>query len=344
MTNHRFLISICLLLLASSCVLKAQTITGAWRGKIGAAKAELKLVKKGDSLVGTSYYYTSKNHYRRFAVRGYFDANTNYVVWWDDVLLDEKGSGNFFAPNKDALLSMADFNCPGENVMKLEGSSTERDDKEHPKGNVQLEKIPRSSFSDEWDYVLENYFVGANRPSVIDSVARLSFIPAPEEVFTESNLTASKVRTPGPAVTTPAAVNAPSVPDLKTTAPGPSSIDQKFTSRTKKLQTVIPITAKKIELRFYDNAQVDGDSIALYLNNKMIYKNIRLTEQAYTIYLQADELQDDNELVMVAENLGSIPPNTAFMVAIVGKQRYEARLFANEGTSALIRLVKQAER
>ena len=43
----------------------------------------------------------------------------------------------------------------------------------------------------------------------------------------------------------------------------------------------------------------------------MIYKNICLTEQPYTIYLQADDLQDDNELVMVAENLGSIPPNAA---------------------------------
>jgi hypothetical protein len=105
------------------------------------------------------------------------------------------------------------------------------------------------------------------------------------------------------------------------------------------LQTVIPITSKTIELRFYDNAQVDGDSIALFLNGQLLEKNIRLTEKAYIITLEASQLQADNELVMVAENLGSIPPNTSYMVAVVGNKRYEARLFANEQSSAMIRLV-----
>ena len=47
---------------------------------------------------------------------------------------------------------------------------------------------------------------------------------------------------------------------------------------------------------------------------------------------------------MVAENLGSIPPNTSFMVAIVGNKRYEARLFANENSSALVRIVREPEK
>ncbi|MGO8055630.1 hypothetical protein, partial [Rhizobium leguminosarum] len=100
-----------------------------------------------------------------------------------------------------------------------------------------------------------------------------------------------------------------------------NTAEEKFKSRKNIVQTIIPITANTIELRFYDNAQVDGDSIALFLNNRMIFKNIRLTDQAYTIKLNASELEDDNELVMVAENLGSIPPNTSFMVAIVGDKR-----------------------
>jgi hypothetical protein len=44
---------------------------------------------------------------------------------------------------------------------------------------------------------------------------------------------------------------------------------------------------------------------------------------------------------MVAENLGSIPPNTAYMVAVVDKERYEAYLASTEGSSALIRLLKK---
>jgi len=56
-----------------------------------------------------------------------------------------------------------------------------------------------------------------------------------------------------------------------------------------------------------------------------------------------DALESDNELVMVAENLGSIPPNTSLMVAIVGEKRYEARLQSSEGSSALVRFVKEAK-
>ena len=47
-----------------------------------------------------------------------------------------------------------------------------------------------------------------------------------------------------------------------------------------------------------------------------------------------------NELTMVAENLGTIPPNTSYMVAIINEQRYDAYLASTEGESAMIRLVK----
>jgi hypothetical protein len=44
----------------------------------------------------------------------------------------------------------------------------------------------------------------------------------------------------------------------------------------------------------------------------------------------------------VAENLGSIPPNTSYMVAVVGDKRYDAYLASSEGSSAMIRFIKPA--
>jgi hypothetical protein len=336
----------------------AQTITGAWRGKLGTLKTELKLIKKGDSLTGTSYYYTSKNHYRRYSIKGYFDPETNNVIWWDDVLLEERGTtaGN----NREPFLSVADFNCPGEDKMLLEGSVTDKDDKDKPGGVVNMQKVASSMFTDEWDYVLENYFVGANHPDIIDSVSWIAFVEPPVPVGFEGTLTPPVLKSGRSAdrptrestisATTPTEnlktaepkTSEPGTPELQAaTNKAVQSIEQKFVTRKNKLQTVIPITNEKIELRFYDNAQVDGDSIALFLNGNLLFKNIRLTDQAYTVFLNATDLQNDNELVMVAENLGSIPPNTSFMVAIVGDKRYEARLYANENSSALIRFVKQ---
>ncbi len=118
------------------------------------------------------------------------------------------------------------------------------------------------------------------------------------------------------------------------------TIEQKFITRKKILTKEIPITGDSIELRFYDNAEIDGDSISLFLNDQLIFQHIRLTGNAYIIKLAVSELKETNELIMVAENLGSIPPNTSYMVAVMGDKRYDARLESTEGSSAMIRLKK----
>jgi len=97
-----------------------------------------------------------------------------------------------------------------------------------------------------------------------------------------------------------------------------SSNQEKFVSRQNKLQMVIPVTAPVIELRFYDNAAIDGDSIAIFLNGHLLREHILLGSEPQTIKILAADLQQDNELVLVAENLGSIPPNTSYLVAVVG--------------------------
>ncbi|KYP15566.1 MAG: hypothetical protein A1D16_07935 [Flavihumibacter sp. CACIAM 22H1] len=308
----------------------AQTITGVWRGKIKGQQAEVKLIKSGDNLVGVAYYYQKKNNYKRYSIRGHFDPATNSVIWWDEVLLDAYGKGGIMQirPDAGAQLMVADFNCPGGEEMYLDGTSSSRDQQNSKNGVLHLQKMEKPLFNDEWDYIIDNYFVGANNPLLIDSIAQVKVnAEYPEETILPA------LPAPAPPVT----VTAPVSPALPADANDPA--EKKFSSRKNVLQTVIPITAKTIELRFYDNAQVDGDSIALFLNGQLLFKNIRLTEEAYTVKLNAADLQADNELVMVAENLGSIPPNTSFMVAIVGDKRYEARLFANEQSSAMIRLV-----
>jgi hypothetical protein len=320
----------------------AQTITGAWKGKIGSLKTELKLIKKGDSLVGTSYYYASRTSYRRYSVKGYFDPETNSVIWWDDVLLEDKGRLSSLYNHKEPFLSIADFNCPGEDKMLLEGKTSEKEDKEKSQGPVQMQKISAASFTDEWDFVIENYTAGANHPDFIDSVNLIALSPSTIPEGFEDFINPVVVKTAPVKMEEPVKIKpSVTVPVNRETASSVKTIEEKFIARTNKLQTVIPVTSEKIELRFYDNAQIDGDSIALFLNGKMLFKNIRLTDQPYTVHLNKSDLLDDNSLVMVAENLGSIPPNTSFMVAIVGNKRYEARLYANENSSALIRFIKQ---
>jgi len=327
----------------------AQMITGVWKGKINKKKAEVKLIQKGDSLVGTCYYYESETNYRRYSIKGYINPNTHEGIWWDDQLLEEKtGKFSLNTPGKIPYLSSADFNCPGSDKMLLEGDAALKTKRETIQGPVLLEKTNETLFPDEWDFIIENYTAGANDPYYIDSVSSIASTPVivPVEKTTQQkentdvdNKEPVKVKDQAVAVD-PVKVIPVQKTELKELTVK-KTIEEEFKIREKIIATDIPITGDSIELSFYDNAEIDGDSISLFLNNKLIFQHIRLTAAAYTIKLPVNELNENNELVMVAENLGSIPPNTSYMLAIVDNKRYEAMLKSTEESSAVIRLTKR---
>src|SRR5215208_1246241 len=144
--NFRFVLILVILGINSS--VRAQQVTGIWNGQIDKKNVELKIVQNGDSLTGTSYYYESATKYRRYTIKGYFDADNNSVVWWDDQLISNKGANS----GKNPLLSVADFNCPGGGEMRLDGQAAPKNDAANPKAAVNLTKTGGPSFPDEWDF------------------------------------------------------------------------------------------------------------------------------------------------------------------------------------------------
>lgn len=344
---------------------------------MGNSRVELKLIRKGDSLIGTSYYYDSKLNYRRYSVKGYFDDRNNDVIWYDDVLIEDHHSSR-----SGPLLAVADFNCPGEGVMKLDGKSSGKEDNKKDKRELHLVKGNTAPiFPDEWDFLIENYAYGVSHPEIVDSIEQMAFNTGDATPKNETSPSSLNVADPtsnlpdrgnggetGQSVSSArpqpqvdienptgesnaktkqsnTVIEKPVASNQQVTAPVflPPALqtnEERFTNRTKILQNVIPIKGDSIELRFYDNAEIDGDSIAVFLNGRLLKEHILLAEEAYTMKIAVSDLQSDNELVMVAENLGSIPPNTSLMVAIVEDKRYEAHLQSTEGSSALVRLVK----
>jgi hypothetical protein len=333
-----------LLIMLPATMINAQMITGVWKGKINRQKTELKIIQNGDSLTGTSYYYESENNYRRYSIKGYFDATTNEAVWWDDQLIEEKsGRLNISTPGKMPLLSRADFNCPGGGSKMMLDGKAGKPEEENPKGDVHLDKIPEGLFNDEWDYVIDNYLTGGNDPYIIDSISGIAQNREVVEEMPVKTIVEEEpvVKKPAePIVKKELPIEEPK-PVIKITAPvNTQTVEEKFVSRKKTFVKEIPVTGDSIELRFYDNAEIDGDSISLFMNDKLIFQHIRLTEKAYTIKLAVSELNATNELTMVAENLGSIPPNTSYMIVMVGENRYDARLESTEGSSAMVRFIK----
>lgn len=79
----------------------------------------------------------------------------------------------------------------------------------------------------------------------------------------------------------------------------------------------------EILLALYDNGEIDGDTVSVYHNNALIVAGQRLSQTPVSFRIQVDKAQPHHELVMIANNLGSIPPNTSLMIVTTKDKRYE---------------------
>jgi hypothetical protein len=106
--------------------------------------------------------------------------------------------------------------------------------------------------------------------------------------------------------------------------------------RSKELVKTFIIPAGEVKLDFYDNAEIDNDTISVLLNGKLLLYRKMLTARPQTITMRAFP-NTEYEIVMYADNLGSIPPNTALLVITVGVNKYEVRLASSEEKSAAVK-------
>jgi hypothetical protein len=75
----------------------------------------------------------------------------------------------------------------------------------------------------------------------------------------------------------------------------------------------------------------------------VILSHQRLTATPITSYIKIDQNNTFQEIEMVAENLGSIPPNTALLIITAGEKRYRLFLSSTEVKSAKVRFVYERE-
>jgi hypothetical protein len=88
------------------------------------------------------------------------------------------------------------------------------------------------------------------------------------------------------------------------------------------IQTVF-FSSDSLQLELYDNGYVDGDSVSIILNGRELLTHVRLTERAVkkTIHI-TPEMGDSLNLVMFAENLGSIAPNSGLAIIRDGNRQH----------------------
>jgi hypothetical protein len=103
----------------------------------------------------------------------------------------------------------------------------------------------------------------------------------------------------------------------------------------------LTVVSDSLILSFYDNGVVDGDSISVYLNTENIISSVKLKEAAVKKTIYINNRSEDMKLTLVADNLGSIPPNTGLLIIQDGNERYQIRFSADLQTNASVILRKK---
>jgi hypothetical protein len=112
-------------------------------------------------------------------------------------------------------------------------------------------------------------------------------------------------------------------------------------TRENKLAQTLVITDPDVTVKLYDNGEIDNDSISVFLNKKLVLSHKRLTANPLVLKFKMDEDNSEQELTMVAENLGSIPPNTSVMLVEAGDQSFRVSITSTEQKNAVVRFTYQ---
>jgi hypothetical protein len=104
----------------------------------------------------------------------------------------------------------------------------------------------------------------------------------------------------------------------------------------------IDFKSDSLTLVLYDNGIVDGDTVSVMLNDEVVIPKLGLTEQAYRKVIKIPPGSGDSlQLVIYAENLGSIPPNSGLLIIEDGSDRHEVRFEGDLKRSPAVTLIRK---
>jgi hypothetical protein len=361
--------------------LLAQSLTGIWRGTffnpaeiaMGGSKYryEVQIDNNGRDAKGVTYSYQTTRFYGKASLVGVWSTSSKNLVIQEDRMLDLKITGG----GDGCLMTCYLTYKKEEGKEYLEGTYTSFNMNNKSQncggGKVFLEKVP------DTDFELEDFLVKKNSGN--NSKAKVK--PGQEDYLVKKPATTSAAKPPATKPPSTAAKPPANGSTSKTTAKPPVTPNQKQVETKPKVPAEVqkepnnnivkaetePVKPKKIEvppppvlkerknelfktiltserfveISFYDNGEIDGDTISIYNNNKLIASRKGISAKPVTLKIELSEDDAQQDIVMVAENLGAIPPNTALMIVQAGKDRYTLNLSSTEQKNAMVRFKYQ---
>lgn len=126
-------------------------------------------------------------------------------------------------------------------------------------------------------------------------------------------------------------------PEIKTTTETkPKQAAAEIKGRIIETIQSVNYTSDSLVISLYDNGEVDGDTVSVLMNGDVIMPMVGLSTKAVHKTIYTKDITDSIQIVMYAENLGSLPPNTGLLIVYDGRERYEIRFSGDLKKNAAI--------
>ncbi|MGE5106980.1 MAG: hypothetical protein ACM3H8_05520 [Sphingobacteriales bacterium] len=113
-------------------------------------------------------------------------------------------------------------------------------------------------------------------------------------------------------------------------------VQTKLKARENIVTDKVSLDTGEVVVEFYDNGTIDGDIITVIHNNTIALSNATLSDKPLRFNFNINSQNPHHEIVMYAENQGTVPPNTALMIITYGNQRKQVFLSADDKKSAVV--------
>ena len=320
----------------------AQNLTGLWKGNFiivdkqlksknkseDSYKFELQILQlKGGLLKGVTYSYKTKEYYGKADFAGTVSEDFKAVIIKESKIVEVEKK------EKTAVCIMTcNFkyfkNSKGEEI--LSGTFTSNNpgnDKFCYGGDVYLVRVSNTSFPKEPFLFSQKTIkpVQALKKKITDTLnqADVKLLNKIDPITNnDSNIVIPKENK-----------------IIQTVQP----LSEVLINRNNKLITSIQVNSKSATLTFFDNGIIDNDIISVYVDSQKVLDKVRVSDSAIILNLKFTDIHRKHEVIVTADNLGDIPPNTALLIISVNNKRIEIPVMSDYKTNAKILIEYNAE-
>lgn len=119
----------------------------------------------------------------------------------------------------------------------------------------------------------------------------------------------------------------------------PINLPWVLVGRENKLVKKIITNSKKISIDLFDNGTIDNDTIIVFDNKQLLVNKQRLSYKSIHLEFNFTENMREHEVIIVAHNMGTVPPNTALLLFKDGKNRQEYFITSTNKINAKLLIV-----